>query len=203
MSTLNGDIAGNFANQVTPNDTTLNTNPAADRFNPSVAVLQTLGGLIRSLRNSNLALNKTCIDLQTQITITNNGPALTAFAKDLASIRNASTLFYFIDQYLQNITDTLYSMVPASDQCTNVLLKLTCSKCVKTIPRLCASLCSAAVKGCLAPYAAALNPQFNILWSVTSQLVKFLNTTLTDMFLQQNIIKQALVSDARVILHAA
>ena len=112
---------------------------------------------------------------------------------DIASVRNASTLFYFIDQYLVNVTDQIITMVPPTDQCTNILLKLTCAKCYKPI-KLCNNICGAAAKGCLAPYVAALNPQFNILWDVTSQLVQFLNKTLTDMFAQQDAIRQAFVS---------
>ena len=194
-NTLNTDISANFANQVTPNATTLNTSPTTDRFDPASTVLQTLGGLIRSIKNSNDAINKTCVEQQSQLTIRANKAALDAFAKDIASVRNASTLFYFIDQYLVNITDQLADMVPPTDQCAKVLLKLTCGKCQKAIPKLCGNVCGAAAKGCFAPYVAALNPQFNILWNVTTQLVLFLNATLTDMFAQQNIIRQALVRE--------
>eukprot|EP00731_Ephydatia_muelleri_P021422 Em0014g13a len=113
---------------------------------------------------------------------------------DIASVRNASTLFYFIDQYLLNVTDDVITRVPPTDQCANIMLKLTCVKCHKPISKLCNNICGAAAKGCLAPYVAALNPQFNILWDVTSQLVQFLNKTLADMFTQQDTIRQAFIT---------
>lgn len=194
-NTLNNDISGIFNDRITPNATTLNTEPAKDKFSPSTVVNQLLSGLIQAIRNTaSGSVNKTCIALQGEATLAAQRAVLEAFAKDIASLRNASTLFYFIDQYLVNMTDNLLTKVPPSEQCANILLRLTCSKCQKNIDKLCKSFCSAAAKGCFAPYLAALNPQFNILWDVTKQLISFLNTTLTDMFNQQAAIRQALIS---------
>ena len=172
----------------------LNINPATDRFNYSAAVLQTLGALKNAIKNANSSSNmQACVENQYPSILNAIQQPLNKFAMDIASVRNASTLFYFIDQYLVNVTDQIITMVPPTDQCTNILLKLTCAKCYKPI-KLCNNICGAAAKGCLAPYVAALNPQFNILWDVTSQLVQFLNKTLTDMFAQQDAIRQAFVS---------
>lgn len=84
-------------------------------------------------------------------------------------------------------------MVPPNNQCLNALLKLTCSKCQKSIPMLCRNVCGAVAKGCYAPYAAVLNPQFNILWNVSSQLAQALVSALSDLFMQQGKIRKALV----------
>ncbi|KAL5468900.1 hypothetical protein EMCRGX_G030048 [Ephydatia muelleri] len=193
MSTLNNDITINFDNRVTPNATTLNLNPAKDKFNPSTVVNQILSGLIQEIKKS--AVNKTCVELQGQATLADQSVALDTFAKDIASLRNASTLLYLIDQYLLNMTDNLLATVPPTDQCAKILLGLTCAKCKGSIGKLCGSFCSAATKGCFAPYFAALNPQFDILWDVTRQLVTFLNQMTTEMFDQQRIIRQALINN--------
>eukprot|EP00731_Ephydatia_muelleri_P021355 Em0013g1082a len=84
-------------------------------------------------------------------------------------------------------------MVPPNNQCLNALLKLTCSKCQKSIPMLCRNVCGAVAKGCYAPYAAVLNPQFNILWNVSSQLAQALVSALSDLFMQQGKIRKALI----------
>ena len=90
-----------------------------------------------------------------------------------------------MDQYVQNLTFNVLSVSIPSDECVRNLMMLTCSKCQKSIPKLCTNVCSAVAKGCFAPYYAALNPQFNIMWNVTAQLVDFINATLTDLFRQQ------------------
>lgn len=113
--------------------------------------------------------------------------------KDVVVARNVTAVFNLIDQNILNITNLLTTMVPPNNQCVNALLKLTCSKCQKSIPSLCRNVCGAVVKGCYAPYVAVLNPQFNILWNVSYQLGQLLNTSLADLFAQQSVIRMALV----------
>ena len=161
----------------------------ADTFNVAQNVRQWIENGLYTIANS--TSNPTCVGVQVAPIL--NSADVDAIVKDVCLLRNASSMFYLIDQYIANISDTILALVPPSDQCANALLKLTCSKCQQSISKLCRNVCGAAAKGCLAPYYTVLNPQFNILWDVTSQLVQFLNKTLTDMFAKQDAIKQALV----------
>ena len=130
--------------------------------------------------------NGSCIAQQVQGAL--NQAAIAAIGQDIALLRNGSSSLFAIGTLIKNITHTLMSKVPPAEQCIKGLLRLTCSKCQIAIPALCRNVCGAMVKGCLAPYVAALNPQFNILWNVTTQLAQFLNATLSDLFVQQALI---------------
>ena len=140
-------------------------------------------GIEQSISIINNATTAGCIRQQASSLI--NQDAVAAVATDLALLRNASSTFNFMVKFVQNLTSNILITSPPSDECVKNLLKLTCSKCQKTIPKLCSNVCSAVAKGCFAPYYAALNPQFNIMWNVTAQLVDFINATLTDLFNQQ------------------
>ena len=191
QNTFKDDFANNFANRTKIASIPLNTNPMADTFNVVQNVRQWIeNGLYRIANSSS---NPTCVSVQVASIL--NSADVDAIVKDVSFLRNASSVFYLIDQYIANISDTILSLVPPSDQCANALLKLTCSKCQQTIAKLCRNVCGAAAKGCFAPYYTVLNPQFNILWNVTSQLVQFLNKTLSDMFSKQDAIKKALVRE--------
>ena len=189
QNTFNDDFGNNFANYTKIANVPLNINPMADTFNVAQNVRQWIENGLYTIANS--TSNPTCVGVQVESIL--NSADVDAIVKDVGLLRNASSVFYLIDQYIANISDTILALVPPSDQCANALLKLTCSKCQQSISKLCRNVCGAAAKGCLAPYYTVLNPQFNILWDVTSQLVQFLNKTLTDMFAKQDAIKQALV----------
>ena len=193
QNTFNDEFSNNFGNYTKITSIPLNLNPTSDNFNVQQNVQKWItDGLNRVADSSS---DPTCVLQQVTAVLTQTSANVNAIVKDIGSLRNASSVFRLIDDYIVNITDTILSMVPPSNQCTNALLRLTCSKCQQIIPKLCRNVCGAAAKGCFAPYVAALNPQFNILWNVTTQLVQFLNATLTDMFTQQNAIKQALVRE--------
>eukprot|EP00731_Ephydatia_muelleri_P021424 Em0014g15a len=193
QNTFNDDFGNNFANYTKIANVPLNINPMADTFNVAQNVRQWIENGLYTIANS--TSNPTCVGVQVASIL--NSADVGAIVKDVGLLRNASSVFYLIDQYIANISDTILALVPPSDQCANALLKLTCSKCQQSISKLCRNVCGAAAKGCLAPYYTVLNPQFNILWDVTSQLVQFLNKTLTDMFAKQDAIKQALIQNVR------
>lgn len=159
---------------------TLNTSPRSDNFNASDFVMSLLNrGIDQSAGNVNSTIS-ICIHQQAASLI--NQSALAAVGMGIASLRNAITTFYFMDQYVQNLTSNVLSVSTPS---VRNLMMLTCSKSVQSIPKLCTNVCLAVAKGCFAPYYAALNPQFNIMWNVTAQLVDFINAALTDLFRQQ------------------
>ena len=162
---------------------TLNLSPRSDSFNPFEIIVKLF---INGIDQTFGAYNSTVVNcIHQQVANYFNRTAIAAIAMDIASLRNVVSAFYFIDQFVQNLTSNILSTSPPSDECVKNLLKLTCSKCQKAIPKLCSNVCSAVAKGCFAPYYAALNPQFNIMWNVTAQLVDFINATLADLFYQQ------------------
>ena len=165
---------------------TLNQIPKRDKFNSSDIVVWFINRVVAEIVKVGNHANASCIAQQVQGSL--NQAAIAAVGQDLALLRNITTSLFTINAQVKNITRTLLSKVPPANQCIMALLKQTCSKCQKTIPKLCRNVCGAVVKGCFAPYVAALNPQFNILWNVTAQLVQFLNATLTDLFTQQALI---------------
>ncbi|KAL5474911.1 hypothetical protein EMCRGX_G026938 [Ephydatia muelleri] len=173
QNTFNDDFGNNFANYTKIANVPLNINPMADTFNVAQNVRQWIENGLYTIANS--TSNPTCVGVQVASIL--NSADVDAIVKDVGLLRNASSVFYLIDQYIANISDTILALVPPSDQCANTLLKLTCSKCQQSISKLCRN--------------------FNILWDVTSQLVQFLNKTLTDMFAKQDAIKQALIQNVR------
>ena len=165
---------------------TFNILPRFDKFNSSGIITWFVNRVVTEIVKASNHGNISCIGQQVQGAL--NQAAIAAVGRDLALLRNSSSSLFTISALVQNISQTLMSRVPPAEQCIKGLLKLTCSKCQIAIPTLCRNVCGAMVKGCLAPYVAALNPQFNILWNVTSQLAQFLNATLSDLFVQQALI---------------
>ena len=193
MNAFASDVASNFANYLAPPTIPPNDNPRGDNFNVSSLVREIIGGLTNAIKQNATLVNKVCIDQQGLLVIRSNKPAIDAMVKDIVVVRNVTAVFNRIEQSIVNITRTISALVPPNNQCVNALLKLTCSKCQKTIPKLCRNVCSAVARGCYAPYAVVLDPQFNILWNVTSQLANLLVNSIADLFMQQGNIRQALV----------
>ena len=191
ISDYQGSFFDDFSNtsviklpNITRRNFTLNVSPKSDSFNSSDVVMKLfVSGIDQAVRSAYNSSIVSCIHQQASSLFNQN--AVAAIAMDIASLRNATSSFYFIDQFVQNLTLNILSMSVPSDDCVKNLLKLTCSKCQKAIPKLCTNVCAAVAKGCFSPYYAALNPQFNIMWNVTAQLVDFINMTLTDLFYQQ------------------
>ena len=80
--------------------------------------------------------NPACVLQQVTAVLTQTSANVDAIVKDIGSLRNASSVFHLIGDYVANITDTILSMVLPSNQCTNALLRSTCSKCqAPVLPR--------------------------------------------------------------------
>ena len=65
-----------------------------------------------------------------------------------------------------------------TNSCITSFIDARCQACMEDIPDNCQGACNALVYGCLAPFREGLEGQFNLLWSITDQILTITNEML-------------------------
>ena len=129
-----------------------------------------------------------------------NQTAVDLVGRGLAQIRRGVTSAVRILTFLRNFNLTLGNFQPLQ-RCRDRLVQLSfCSRCTGRIPPLCSNTCGALIRACYSPFVDGLRGEFDNLWDVTRQVVHATNTTLMQIFSEENPIIMLDLTTVRPVL---